>query len=42
MGIVVFDATAFNEILTLFNKLFLEQMIFIVCITPFLVKVVFL
>ena len=30
------DETAFKDILTLFNRLFLEQMIFIVCITSFL------
>ena len=42
IGIVVFDGTALSAILTLFNRLDLEQMIFIVCITPFLNKLWFL
>ena len=42
IGIVVFDGTALSAILTLFNRLDLEQMIFIVCITPFLNNLWFL
>ena len=38
---VVFDGTAFREILTLLSKLFLEHMIFIMCITSFLEKMGF-
>ena len=41
IGIVVLDGTAFKEMLTLFNKLLLEQMIFIMCITSFLEKMGF-
>jgi len=36
IGIVVLEGTAFKEILTLFNKIVLEQIIFMLCITPFL------
>ena len=39
---VVFDGTAFSAILTLFCRFSLEQMIFMMCITPFLDKVRFL
>jgi hypothetical protein len=39
---VVFDGTAFNEMFTLFRRLFFEQIIFILCITPFLVGVFFI
>ena len=35
MGIVVLEGTAFKEILTLLDRLDLEQIIFIMCITPF-------
>ena len=42
IGMVVFDGTALSAILTLFNRLDLEQMIFIVCITPFLNNLWFL
>jgi hypothetical protein len=42
IGIVVFDGTALSAILTLFNRLDLEQIIFIMCITPFLDKLWFL
>ena len=41
-GVVVFDGTALSAILTLFNRIDLEQMIFIVCITPFLNNLWFL
>ena len=40
--IVVLEGTAFNEMLTLFNRFVLEQMIFIMCITSFLEKMGFL
>ena len=36
IGIVVLDGTAFKDIFTLFKRLLLEQMIFMMCITPFL------
>jgi hypothetical protein len=42
IGIVVLEGTAFNEMLTLFNRFVLEQMIFIMCITSFLEKMGFL
>ena len=42
IGMVVFDGTALSAILTLFNRLDLEQIIFIMCITPFLDKLWFL